>query len=161
LHFSFISGARFQSPPSQWQLFIHLFCLCICRYKWMTYAEVGAARTAVGSGLVQNGIPKASFLSSLYHIWRTNKLSVPNGWSDLSWIFFFLLLDWHTHMLLCMYTLSFGISSLKRVQFLWGLKTWAGFMCWAIYDKPSRVGNYGAGMWLLFLHFCSSVWHPW
>ncbi len=54
----------------------------------MTYVEVGAARTAVGSGLVQNGIPKASFLSNLYHIWRTNKLLVPNGWSDLSWIFF-------------------------------------------------------------------------
>jgi hypothetical protein len=31
-----------------------------CRYRWMTYGEVGAARTAIGSGLVQNGIPKAS-----------------------------------------------------------------------------------------------------
>jgi long-chain acyl-CoA synthetase len=29
-------------------------------YRWMTYGEVGAARTAIGSGLVQNGIPKAS-----------------------------------------------------------------------------------------------------
>jgi hypothetical protein len=31
-----------------------------CRYRWMTYGEVGAGRTAIGSGLVQNGIPKAS-----------------------------------------------------------------------------------------------------
>ncbi|KAH9560544.1 hypothetical protein CY35_06G110600 [Sphagnum magellanicum] len=38
-------------------------------YKWMTYAVVGAARTAVGSGLVQNGIPKGSCVG-LYMINR-------------------------------------------------------------------------------------------
>jgi long-subunit acyl-CoA synthetase (AMP-forming) len=35
----------------------------------MTYVEVGAARTAVGSGLVQNGIPKGSCVG-LYMINR-------------------------------------------------------------------------------------------
>nr|XP_024403129.1 long chain acyl-CoA synthetase 6, peroxisomal-like isoform X2 [Physcomitrium patens] len=29
-------------------------------YRWMTYGEVGNARTAIGSGLVQHGIPKGS-----------------------------------------------------------------------------------------------------
>jgi long-chain acyl-CoA synthetase len=29
-------------------------------YRWMTYGEVGTARTAIGSGLVQHGIPKGS-----------------------------------------------------------------------------------------------------
>ena len=30
------------------------------RYKWMTYGEAGTARTALGSGLVNHGIPKVS-----------------------------------------------------------------------------------------------------
>ncbi|CAK9259791.1 unnamed protein product, partial [Sphagnum jensenii] len=38
-------------------------------YRWMTYGEVGAARTAIGSGLVQNGIPKGSCVG-LYMINR-------------------------------------------------------------------------------------------
>ena len=30
------------------------------RYKWMTYGEAGTSRTALGSGLVNHGIPKVS-----------------------------------------------------------------------------------------------------
>lgn len=33
------------------------------RYKWMTYGEAGTTRSAIGSGLVYRGIPKASYLS--------------------------------------------------------------------------------------------------
>uniref|UniRef100_A0A7I4CCW8 Long-chain-fatty-acid--CoA ligase n=1 Tax=Physcomitrium patens TaxID=3218 RepID=A0A7I4CCW8_PHYPA len=29
-------------------------------YRWMTYGEVGTARTAIGSGLIQHGIPKGA-----------------------------------------------------------------------------------------------------
>jgi len=36
----------------------HVFAFC--RYRWMTYGEVGTARAAIGSGLVQHGIPKVS-----------------------------------------------------------------------------------------------------
>lgn len=36
---------------------ISFHCL---RYKWMTYGEASTARTALGSGLVNHGIPKVS-----------------------------------------------------------------------------------------------------
>lgn len=32
----------------------------LLRYKWMTYGEAGTARTAIGSGLVNHGIPKVN-----------------------------------------------------------------------------------------------------
>jgi long-chain acyl-CoA synthetase len=38
-------------------------------YRWMTYGEVGTARAAIGSGLVQHGIPKGSCIG-LYMINR-------------------------------------------------------------------------------------------
>lgn len=45
------------------------------RYRWMTYGEVGTARTAIGSGLVQHGIPKAS-MSNFYVINLLESVSV-------------------------------------------------------------------------------------
>lgn len=41
----------------------------------MTYGEVGTARTAIGSGLVQHGIPKAS-MSNFYVINLLESVSV-------------------------------------------------------------------------------------
>lgn len=48
---------------------VPLFFLCIMslRYKWMTYGEAGTARSAIGSGLIYHGIPKArSFNENLF-----------------------------------------------------------------------------------------------
>lgn len=47
------------------------------RYQWMTYGEAGAARSALGSGLVKHGIPKASYSSKnasfvAYSFYRLN-----------------------------------------------------------------------------------------
>lgn len=39
-----------------------LLKICFCRYKWMTYGEVSTARSAIGSGLVLHGIPKARYI---------------------------------------------------------------------------------------------------
>lgn len=38
------------------------------RYKWTTYGEAAAARTAIGSGLVAHGIPKVIISSFKFHI---------------------------------------------------------------------------------------------
>ena len=49
---------------------LYILILLICmpsRYRWMTYGEVATARIAIGSGLVQHGIPKAS-MSNFYVI---------------------------------------------------------------------------------------------
>jgi hypothetical protein len=48
---------------------------------------------------------------------------------------------------------------MKQVQILVGKM--AGFMCWLVYDQSPRVGSHGAGMWVIFLHLCSSVRHSW
>ncbi|XP_054806364.1 long chain acyl-CoA synthetase 6, peroxisomal-like [Prosopis cineraria] len=54
-------------------------------YKWMTYGEAGTARSAIGSGLVNHGIPKGSCIG-LYFINRPEWLIVDHACSAYSYI---------------------------------------------------------------------------
>ncbi|KAL4024914.1 hypothetical protein IC575_013287 [Cucumis melo] len=54
-------------------------------YKWMTYGEASTARTALGSGLVNHGIPKGSCIG-LYFINRPEWLVVDHACSAYSYI---------------------------------------------------------------------------
>ncbi|KAI8009749.1 Long chain acyl-CoA synthetase 7, peroxisomal [Camellia lanceoleosa] len=54
-------------------------------YKWMTYGEAGTARSAIGSGLVYHGIPKATCVG-LYFINRPEWLIVDHACSAYSYI---------------------------------------------------------------------------
>ncbi|XP_031276603.1 long chain acyl-CoA synthetase 6, peroxisomal-like [Pistacia vera] len=54
-------------------------------YKWMTYGEVGNARTALGSGLIYHGIPKGSCIG-IYFINRPEWLIVDHACSAYSYI---------------------------------------------------------------------------
>ncbi|XP_022723130.1 long chain acyl-CoA synthetase 6, peroxisomal-like [Durio zibethinus] len=52
-------------------------------YKWMTYGEAGAARAAIGSGLIYHGIPKGSCVG-IYFINRPEWLIVDHACSAYS-----------------------------------------------------------------------------
>ncbi|KAL5070157.1 hypothetical protein RYX36_021044 [Vicia faba] len=54
-------------------------------YKWMTYGEAGTARSAIGSGLVNHGIPQGSGIG-LYFINRPEWLIVDHACSAYSYI---------------------------------------------------------------------------
>lgn len=54
-------------------------------YKWMTYGEVGTARSAIGSSLIHYGIPKGSGVG-LYFINRPEWLIVDHACSAYSFI---------------------------------------------------------------------------
>ncbi|CAL5209711.1 unnamed protein product [Lathyrus oleraceus] len=54
-------------------------------YKWMTYGEAGTARAAIGSGLINHGIPKGSGIG-LYFINRPEWLIVDHACSAYSYI---------------------------------------------------------------------------
>ncbi|KAL0708549.1 hypothetical protein Bca4012_074975 [Brassica carinata] len=54
-------------------------------YKWMTYGEVGTARTALGSGLVHHGIPSGSTVG-IYFINRPEWLIVDHACSAYSYV---------------------------------------------------------------------------
>lgn len=54
-------------------------------YKWMTYGEAGTARSAIGSGLIYNGIPKESCVG-LYFINRPEWIIVDHACSAYSYI---------------------------------------------------------------------------
>ncbi|XP_058769655.1 long chain acyl-CoA synthetase 6, peroxisomal [Vicia villosa] len=54
-------------------------------YKWMTYGEAGTARSAIGSGLINHGIPKGSGIG-LYFINRPEWLIVDHACSAYSYI---------------------------------------------------------------------------
>lgn len=57
----------------------------IGQYKWMTYGEAGAARAAIGSGLVLHGIPKGSCIG-LYLINRPEWVLAEHACSSYSYI---------------------------------------------------------------------------
>ncbi|KAH7285771.1 hypothetical protein KP509_33G045300 [Ceratopteris richardii] len=54
-------------------------------YKWMTYGEVGAARAAIGSGLIQHGIGMGSCIG-LYFINRPEWIITEHACSSYSFI---------------------------------------------------------------------------
>ncbi|WJX21015.1 Long chain acyl-CoA synthetase 6, peroxisomal [Trifolium repens] len=54
-------------------------------YKWMTYGEAGTARSAIGSGLINYGIPKGSGIG-LYFVNRPEWLIVDHACSAYSFI---------------------------------------------------------------------------
>ncbi|KAL1808438.1 hypothetical protein ACET3Z_025428 [Daucus carota] len=54
-------------------------------YKWMTYGEAAAARSAIGSGLVSHGIPKGSCVG-IYFINRPEWMIVDHACSAYSYI---------------------------------------------------------------------------
>ncbi|KAK4266368.1 hypothetical protein QN277_027304 [Acacia crassicarpa] len=54
-------------------------------YKWMTYGEAGTARSEIGSGLVNRGIPKGSCIG-LYFINRPEWIIVDHACSAYSYI---------------------------------------------------------------------------
>ncbi|KAK7253170.1 hypothetical protein RIF29_37662 [Crotalaria pallida] len=54
-------------------------------YKWMTFGEAGTARSAIGSGLVNYGIPKGSSVG-LYFINRPEWLIIDHACSAYSYI---------------------------------------------------------------------------
>ncbi|KAL2609860.1 hypothetical protein R1flu_028433 [Riccia fluitans] len=54
-------------------------------YKWMTYGEVGAARSAIGSALVKHGIPKGSCVG-LYMINRPEWVIVEQACNSYSYV---------------------------------------------------------------------------
>ncbi|XP_045787651.1 long chain acyl-CoA synthetase 6, peroxisomal isoform X1 [Trifolium pratense] len=54
-------------------------------YKWMTYGEAGTARSAIGSGLINYGIPKGSGIG-LYFVNRPEWLIVDHACSAYSYI---------------------------------------------------------------------------
>lgn len=54
-------------------------------YKWMTYGEASTARSAIGSGLSQHGIPKGSCIG-LYFINRPEWIVVDHACSAYSYI---------------------------------------------------------------------------
>ncbi|XP_022973650.1 long chain acyl-CoA synthetase 6, peroxisomal-like [Cucurbita maxima] len=55
-------------------------------YKWMTYGEAGTARTALGSGLVNHGMPARHTCIGLYFINRPEWLVVDHACSAYSYI---------------------------------------------------------------------------
>lgn len=54
-------------------------------YKWMTYGEAGAARSAIGSGLIHYGVPKGSSIG-LYFINRPEWLIVDHACCAYSYV---------------------------------------------------------------------------
>ncbi|XP_002965142.2 long chain acyl-CoA synthetase 6, peroxisomal [Selaginella moellendorffii] len=54
-------------------------------YRWVTYGEAGAARTAIGSSLVSRGIPKGSGIG-LYMINRAEWIVIEHACSSYSYV---------------------------------------------------------------------------
>lgn len=119
-------------------IFLKLFPLfknVFCRYKWMTYGEASTARSAIGSALVNNGIPKASYC------WESLLWILADIFKNLSFFFH----EWLSSLSDCSKCLTMLI----------------GILHWTILYQQTWVANSWSRLLCLFFCFGSFIRHTW